>query len=140
MNSGQKHLLAALAAASDGVLEPVQIQKAMFILSQEAVSHVGGQFYKFVPYNYGPFSKAIYSDLAVFEDSGWVTVDHNSSPKRYIITKSGMEQRNETLLSNTMESYVPTVVNWVKGQSFSQLLNSIYKKYPDFAVNSVFNK
>jgi hypothetical protein len=63
MASRDEFLLLALASASDGRLTPVQIQKAMFLLKQEAGQFVGPDFYEFVPYNYGPFNSSIYDDL-----------------------------------------------------------------------------
>lgn len=140
MTNAQKYLLAALAAAPGGALSPVQTQKAMFVLGQEAENQVGKDFYQFVPYNYGPFCRSIYDDIAVFAMQGLVTVDNSSKPSRYIITKTGLEVASQADIPQQLSKYLSAVVGWVAGQSFSQLLNSVYSKYPDFAVNSVFSR
>ncbi len=140
MTNAQKYLLAALAAAPGGVLSPVQAQKALFVLGQEASSQVGEDFYKFVPYSYGPFCKSVYDDIAAFEAAGLVMIDNSSKPSRYILTKTGLDKHNAVKLPEPLATYLSDVVGWVANQSFSQLLNSIYTKYPDYAVNSVFSR
>lgn len=42
---------------------PVQVQKTMFLMRQEAPALVGSGFYEFEAYNYGPFNAQIYNDL-----------------------------------------------------------------------------
>src|SRR2546430_78743 len=69
------YLLLALAEAADGSLMPVQIQKAMFLLKEEAGRDISKTFYKFIPYNYGPFCADIYQDLAILESKGLVITD-----------------------------------------------------------------
>lgn len=140
MANARKFLLAALAAAPDGALTPVQTQKALFVVGQEAVGQVGNDFYKFVPYNYGPFCRTIYDDVADLTREGLITVDNTAKPARYIITKTGLDAARQTEIPEQLRNYVSAVVGWVAGQSFSQLLNSVYSKYPQFAVNSVFNR
>ncbi|ESW95249.1 hypothetical protein X768_32820 [Mesorhizobium sp. LSJC265A00] len=123
-------------------MTPVQVQKAMFLLEQEALPHIKTPFYTFVPYNYGPFCPDIYQDLKNMEFKGQVISDKTANIVIYSITKSGLDKadgiaKNVDPLVNT---YTGQVVDWVKSQSFSGLLQAIYKKYPDYAVNSVFNK
>lgn len=66
------------------------------------------------------------------------------SPERswqsYVITGSG---RNAALVLETdadprLTKFLGRIVAWVKEQSFSDLLRSVYAAYPEFAVNSVF--
>jgi hypothetical protein len=54
-------LLLAVAAAKDDGLDPVQLQKSLFLLSEKR-RDVGTKFHEFEPHNYGPFSKEIYTD------------------------------------------------------------------------------
>jgi DNA-binding PadR family transcriptional regulator len=142
MASRDDFLLLALASASDGRLTPVQIQKAMFLLSQEAPSFVGPDFYQFVPYNYGPFNSTIYDDLNALSRSGLVTIDQSQgrSWSAYTITGTGQQKADQIRqsIAPAMRDYTANVVSWIKSQSFSGLLRSIYAKYPSFAVNSVF--
>jgi hypothetical protein len=53
--SRQDWLLLALALRGGLPVTPVQIQKAMFLMSAEAKQYLGRGFYAFIPHNYGPF-------------------------------------------------------------------------------------
>jgi uncharacterized protein YwgA len=44
-------------------LDPVRLQKGMFLFGQEVAEVPPDEKYTFRPYNYGPMSKAIYDDL-----------------------------------------------------------------------------
>jgi uncharacterized protein YwgA len=142
MASRQEFLLLALASTSDGRLTPVQIQKAMFLLKQEAGQYVGPDFYEFVPYNYGPFNSSIYDDLNALAGSGLVTIDQSQgrSWAMYTITGTGLQKADQVrdAVAPAIRDYTQNVVSWIKAQSFAGLLRSIYTKYPSFAVNSVF--
>src|SRR4051794_38853086 len=52
-------------------LDPVRLQKGMFLLSEEG-GVANGEAYDFRPYDYGPFSSDIYRDLQELLDRGWV--------------------------------------------------------------------
>jgi hypothetical protein len=142
MASRQEFLLLALASATDGRLTPVQVQKAMFLLKQEASQYVGPDFYEFVPYNYGPFNSSIYDDLNALAGLGLVSIDQpqGRSWAMYTITGPGLEKADlvSDELAPLIRDYTKSVVTWIKAQSFAGLLRSIYSKYPTFAVNSVF--
>ena len=142
MASRREFLLLALASASDGRLSPVQIQKAMFLLKQEASQYVEPDFYDFVPYNYGPFDSSIYDDLDALAGSGLVTIDQpqGRSWAMYTITGTGLQKADHVRgsVAPAIRDYTQNVVSWIKAQSFAGLLRSIYSKYPSFAVNSVF--
>jgi hypothetical protein len=136
------YLLLALAESADGSLTPVQIQKAMFLLKEEAGGDIGKNFYKFIPYNYGPFCSDIYQDLTVLESNGLVITDKSKKWPIFTITKNGLEKakHDSSSLNKSVKKYMPILIGWIKGQTFSSLLQAVYKKYPNYAVNSVFNK
>ena len=72
-------LLLALAAAKTKGLTPVQIQKSLFLFGENMSGIGGSRFYKFVPYNYGPFDKRIYSDAEALETEGLVVIEKESA-------------------------------------------------------------
>jgi hypothetical protein len=142
MTPRQGYLLLALSKAPDGYLSPVQIQKAMFLLKEEAPKLVGQGFYTFKPYNYGPFCSTIYEDLSTLAAANLLVTQSAGRYPIYTITKEGL-LASETISKKTdtvLEKYINDVVVWIKGQSFASLLHNIYEKYPKYAVNSVFNR
>jgi len=137
----QKALLTFLAAGDEPV-DPIRIQKGMFIFAMEAPAQ-WGERYKFIPWHWGPFSVEIYSDLEALERRGLV----GSYPvpgcswRRYSVTTEGSR------LADQLARYVPPdalaylkrVRQFVLELSFRRLLAAVYAKYPAYAVKSVFN-
>jgi hypothetical protein len=137
--------LIALACAADGVLTPLEMQKTLFLIKMEANSLIKDYlFYSFVPYNYGPFDSTIYRDIAYLEANGDLVSERadNARWSYYTITKRGMQRAAIIAgpIDQSLIDYMMEVVDWVKSMAFPDLLRAIYKKYPEYAVNSVFNK
>src|SRR5690349_4704331 len=135
--------LLAISSATQRGLTPVELQKSLFVLSREVPhNQLGTEFYTFVPYDYGPFCSAIYDDARLLESEGLVTISQTANGLRiYSPTPSGMTVAQ--MLRRAREGaadYLATVVKWAQSLSFAQLVQSIYNRYPDTAVNSVFAK
>ena len=141
MTRRQDWLLLALAHRKGLPMTPVQIQKTMFLMSAEAKQHVGGGFYKFIPYNYGPFDSDVYSDLDLLELHGLVASAATSRGwKTYAVTPAGLTASGsiEPAADARAVGYLKQVVDWVCSLSFPALLRAIYAKYPKYKANSVF--
>lgn len=134
--------LLAIGSSADGTLSPVQLQKSLFIFGQMKKKIVGPSFYTFEPYNYGPFCQAIYSDAEVLECEGNIQIQRSLSRRwpEYSVTKAGMERVEEVKgkISEEDYDYLSEVVNWSRSLTFAQLVKAIYKKYPEYKKNSVF--
>ncbi len=133
--------LLAIAAADGAPLEPVQLQKALFLLGKEMPKAVGRGYYHFTPYNYGPFDQGVYADAEVLAARGLVSID---TPRRwavYAATAEGLRRAAE--LSGQVADawgYLRKVVAWARGLTFQQLVRAIYAAYPDQRANSVFRE
>jgi uncharacterized protein YwgA len=140
----EQWLLLSLSCAKDGRFSPIQAQKTMFLLEMEAKGFVGDEFYKFKPYLYGPYSPAIASDLEKLKQNGQVDTGTPTPFQRasYLITPQG--SREASSLSESVDprmmQFVRRTVDWVKAQTFTSLLGEIYKKYPDYATQSIFKR
>jgi uncharacterized protein YwgA len=136
--------LVILSLADDGVLTPIEMQKALFLMKQEAGKLIKGSFYTFVPYNYGPFDQTIYNDIDALARQGFVALEKADHGRwaYYVITKSGAKRAAalQTDIDDRLTNYAKKAVAWIKSMPFPELLREIYKKYPKFAVNSVFNR
>jgi len=134
--------LLAIAAARGDALTPVQLQKSLFLLGQEFPTVVGGGYYKFAPYNYGPFDRDVYVDAEVLATEGLVALQNSPGQTwvEYRATQEGLgkaEQLRRPLDANVAQ-YITDVVAWTRGLSFQSLVRAIYAKYPHFRENSVF--
>ena len=142
MLTRQDWLLLALSKSPRGAMSPVQLQKALFLFSQEVGGLIGAGLYSFEPYDYGPFDAAIYADLRRSMLEGRVRGEWSPgrSWKNYMLTGSGrnvvptLEEEADPRLTD----FLRRTVEWVTERSFSDLLRSVYAAYPEFAINSVF--
>ncbi len=124
-------------------LSPLQIQKSLFLLSKDVSGISEKAFYQFEPYDYGPFDSDIYTESDRFEEEGLVSIDNpkERGMRRYRITKKGSEYIEPKInkLEPDDRKVLDDTVAFVKGQSFSSLVHSIYKRFPEFKENSVFS-
>ncbi|MBS0221804.1 MAG: hypothetical protein JSR91_13790 [Proteobacteria bacterium] len=134
-------MLVLLAAAS-GPLTPVQLQKAAFLVQRQAGWLIKGTPFSFEPYDYGPFDRGVYVEAEALATNGDVVVAPHEGSRwnMYSATAQGQAKAQEILekQSPKVRSYLANVSKWVRSQSFSGLVKSIYAAYPDMKVNSVF--
>jgi len=137
-------VLLAIAAAEGEALSPVQLQKCMFLIGENCKSAVGKRFYKFVPFNYGPFNPTIYDDAQELEAEGLIRIGQKQGQRwvQYSATPKGINRARELEkdLSEEVLNYLHLVVDWARRQTFQKLVNTIYKHYPQYRKNSVFQQ
>lgn len=134
-------LLAGLAAGGENAAyTPVQVQKLFFLLDREAAPGLGGPFFRFVPYDYGPFDQTVYLGIEDLAKQNLALVQNTGRYRVYGLTQPGQIEGRRLLnaLHPSVRSYVENVARWVRQLSFQQLVAAIYNKYPDMKANSVF--
>jgi|AP95_1055475.scaffolds.fasta_scaffold56069_2 hypothetical protein len=137
-------LLLATLAAGDSGLTPVQLQKSLFLIGESKLQGVPDTYYKFIPYNYGPFDAAIYAEADELSAAGHIAQNpvQGRSWTIYNVTVAGENsaQQIKSTCPGDLAEYIKSVVDWTKSLSFSGLLRSIYAAYPQFRENSVFQQ
>lgn len=137
-------VLLTIARAGDRPLQPVQLQKSLFLVGRNLSKSLlkADPFYRFRAYDYGPFAAEVYTDAEAFESLGFVTITRppSSRYKLYLATPAGRQQAEslEAGLSAKAKEYLSEVVQFVQSLTFDQLVAAIYHAYPDMKVNSVF--
>lgn len=133
-------LIAALGSSTKKEFSPVQLQKLMFLIDSELSPQVGGPYFNFKPYHYGPFDVAIYEEFLRLELEGLGHTKGGGRSRKYAVTESGNEYAQKILsgLSQSQKKYISEVAEFVQSLSFPQLVSSIYKAYPHMKANSVF--
>jgi uncharacterized protein YwgA len=137
-------LLLALSDSSEP-LDPVRLQKGMFLMARENRLSVAER-YEFVAYDYGPFSVDIYRDLDALYDAG--LVERLQAPgytwSRYRPTETGIARAQRVV--DAMDGrqrkravYLQELKQGVLSMSFRALLQHVYSRYPEYGENSVFN-
>ncbi|MHB0874578.1 MAG: hypothetical protein ACYC5O_00895 [Anaerolineae bacterium] len=136
-------LLAIAAGGAEG-LTPVQLQKSLFLLGQNCRGDVGADYYVFIPYDYGPFDSEVYADADMLGSEGLVAIEPVAGKRwnRYAITDSGTAaaQRAARSAPDHAVRHLQELVRWAQQLSFAALVNTIYKHFPQYKINSVFNR
>ncbi|MFQ5443318.1 MAG: hypothetical protein ACE5EK_01755 [Nitrospinales bacterium] len=135
----KQFVLAALAPANGAVHTPVQVQKLLFILQEEIPEKIGGVHFNFEPYDYGPFDSEVYRVLEILSVDGLVEIIPGKW-NSYRLTELGQERAKASLdgLEPQIKTYLQSLSKFVRNLSFPKLVSAIYKNYPGWDENSVF--
>jgi uncharacterized protein len=135
-------VLATFAVSSGAFHSPVQVQKLLFLIDRNLKGEIGGPYFHFVPYNYGPFDKAVYDVLEKLSDQNLVEIVTRNAWREYALTESGIRRGNAILkdLSLKATKYIEDSSKFVLSLGFTDLVSSIYKAYPEMKRNSVFQE
>ena len=136
-------LLAGLSAGGENATyTPVQVQKLFFLLDREGAAALGGPFFQFVPYDYGPFDQAVYAGIDDLARRDLALVQNTGRYRVYALSQAGQIEGRRLLetLQPAVRQYVANVAQWVRQLSFEQLVAAIYNRYPEMKVNSVFRR
>jgi hypothetical protein len=135
-------VLAALAPARGSPHTPVQVQKLLFLVDRNISKLVGGPYFNFQPYNYGPFDKAVYEVLEGLAGEGLVELCPDWKWNNYRLTEAGQKLGEKFLgsLKEDAREYIQRASDFVRSVSFTELISAIYKAYPEMRRNSVFQE
>jgi uncharacterized phage-associated protein len=95
-------VLAVLAAGGGAVVHtPVQVQKLFFLIDRKLAESIGGPFFNFIPYDYGPFDKEVYRVIEELSDNGDAEIIHNLYLRlnEYRLTPEGHQKGSRILNS-----------------------------------------
>jgi hypothetical protein len=129
----------ALQASGPADLDPVRVQKGMFLLSERGPAR---DLYAFRAYDWGPFSSAIYADLDSLTQQNYL--EESTVPGRTWSTYRPTANGHAAAVAFA-EQIGPDSAAWLRSardflttRSFAQLLRDVYAAYPAYAVNSRF--
>ena len=140
----KKWILLITSCVEEGGLTPVQLQKSLFILGQKIpkVTSANGGYYNFIAYNYGPFCLDVYKDAESLALDGYLNIYRDSGQRfdQYSITKKGLilVESLKDGIDKDIYIYICQLIAWIKQLTFRQLIQAVYKIYPEFSTNSVF--
>ena len=133
-------VLAAIAAGGpEARYDPVRAQKLFFLIDREIPEFIGGPYFRFEPHHYGPFDEAVYEELDRLTERQKVSIDTDEGYNRYSLTDTGYAKGTAVLdvLPDPTSSYMENTAKWVRFVPLKQLLSTIYRQYPEMAVNSI---
>jgi uncharacterized protein YwgA len=121
------------------LMSPIQIMKGIFLIKQELEPP---DFYEFVPYLYGPCSFEVYRDLDTLVEEGLIArIPSGRGWFYYKITSLGREEAEHIskLIDENLARGILEIKKLIAGKSLLELLQYVYKKYPEYAGLSIVN-
>jgi hypothetical protein len=133
-------ILIALASGPNTKYSPVQLQKLLFLIDRNVGHQLGGPFFNFRPYDYGPFDPDVYTEFSLLSMAGFGEIEGQGKDRRYLLNDAGRQRGEAALgaLPQDFQRYFRECTQFVHSHSFSSLVASIYRHYPEMKVNSVF--
>ena len=137
-------ILASLASSNGATHTPIQVQKLLFLIDKKVADKLGGPFFNFTPYDYGPLDKEVYAVLSELANQNQVEIISNIELRwnKYRLTPEGQNLGCKILkgLSGDLSEYIEKLSAFIRSLSFVELVSVIYSAYPEMKVNSVFQK
>jgi len=140
--TSEELVLAALSGEVCRPFEPVHVQKLLFLIDARLSEALGGPYFAFQPYDYGPYDKNVYGVLESLASRGLVSIEQSAHSRRsYSLTPEGAELGNVALskMPPSVAEHVKVLAHFVRGLGFTQLVSAVYRAYPEMRANSVFN-
>jgi hypothetical protein len=139
-------LILLLDAAPGGPLDPVRVQKGMFLFAMQAPLD-RRERYAFEPYAYGPMSRGLYEDVdrlrherlldeSPVEDASWRLLELTAAGR----TRARSASHRAELEQPEALAQLVAIREEISELNFTELLARVYERYPDYAVNSVFRR
>ena len=120
-------------------IDPLRLMKTLFVVSQQLDMETP-DFYRFVPYSYGPFAREIYPDLDQLDYEELIEAVPNPGRTwpRYRATSAGAASAAALLGDGGRAAdHLLTVRDWAMSITFRDLLRAVYQQWPDYAQNSI---
>ena len=127
MFNRQKALLEVVRLAG-GTIDRIVLTKWAFLVRHETASRGGDSFYDFVPYQYGPFSFALYQEADKLVALGYLRQQGSSGWALGNVPAPSVDQDVRQDLALITSRFCESPVD--------DLLDYVYEKYPHFTTNS----
>lgn len=147
-------LLLAYANESQPIMGRTRFQKMIFLMEKELVVRGAKPVAKlgFIPYDYGPYSKALQQDIDGLIDERLVMDDEIKSPDtgkimyKYTITGTGSTLADLLITEQEFEEYnfleayriLGGIKEKINGMEIGDVLRKVYAEHPEYAMYSKY--
>jgi hypothetical protein len=137
----REDLVLVLADGAEGgsyPFDPVRLMKASFVTAMAGREGWRSLFH-FRPYDYGPFDAGVYRARDELVAQGLLDRSRRGRYDAYTLTDAGHARvaAIEDELGGDDIRWLRRVGSWVASKSFNRLLEEIYRKWPEYATQSV---
>ncbi len=126
---------AALAAGgSEAALDVIRLQSLVFLIDEVVSERIGGPFFSFEPYHYGPFDHQIIAVISAMVTEGDACIDASGTT----LTRAGRHQGDAMLCSfpEPVADYFQRAARWVRFVPLRPMLAAIDREFPEMTANN----
>ena len=145
-------LLLAFAEDDEPIRGKTRLQKIIFLFQQEILKERKKDLgYNFIPFNYGPYSSTLQSDVEDLTNEDYLKVNaYKGMDGKYIyhytITEKGKKLVNDVLTESKYAKLRLTrpynLLKKIKTEAnrddLDSLLKRVYTEHPEYAKNSIY--
>jgi hypothetical protein len=129
-------ILAVLSTEEYNQYSPVQVQKLFFLIEKL----IGLKYFNFIAGHYGCLDIEIYDLLRELSEEKYIIIVHQKDFFTYFLTRKGYEigTQEQNKFTDKQKENILRLNRFVQSMSFSQLVATIYKHFPEMKVNGIF--
>lgn len=145
-------LLLAFAEDNEPIMGKTRLQKIIFLFQQEILKEKKKDLgYDFIPYNFGPYSSTLQSDVEELTNDDFLKVDaHQGLNGKYIyhytITDKGQELAEALITESKYAKFrlngpynlLKKIKIEANRDDLDSLLKRVYSEHPEYAKNSIY--
>lgn len=130
----RQKLLLALLEQCPAPLGKIKLVKLAFLAGKETSLSSDGAYYDFVPYKFGPFSFALYHELASLGAKGFLRETEDS----VLLREERIAQRNQAVgtIPARLLGEIDRIVREYEPLDTMNLVRRVYNRYPWYASRS----
>ena len=96
-------------------------------------------FYTFDKEKFGPFCIDIYNDTEMLHYWGWISVRPGAQPRLDTYSIAEPFDLDGFHLDEDIKGYIKDTVAWVVDMSFGEIVRAVYRLFPEYRENSIFD-
>ncbi len=111
--------------------------KQFFVFVKEIEKELDTEF-KFIPYDYGPYSFVLINILKFLAKSGYIKIVKESDRQDFIMTDEGMEKAAEIykIINDDSKKKLENLRREATQLGYSGVLRYVYSRYPEYTTAS----
>lgn len=128
----RQQIILKIIQSSEKGISRLQLVKLSFLFADEIILGMPDSFYEFVPYKFGPFSFGLYHEIENLINQGFIIKKNEQD-----LILGEVCNLSALKLEPVLDKAVDYIFRKYGGLSNSELLDTVYNRYPWFTLNSV---
>ena len=130
---------------SKKIIGRTRLEKLIFVIQKRLIEDkklgITASNYDFRPYNFGPFTEEVLDDVESLSLMSLVSIDREGDNQEYDLTTKGVSAVESLIAKHRLTpefvSEIRKIAKFLGDLPLQELVERVYKEYPDYAKNSL---